>query len=184
MAERREKVMKNGKWTEKDGIIRFTVTSDGTTGKEWITRLERRKFNVGYSAKSLLCSSDFRPTEYVTTEVAILKWELFTDNDRTNHNIRAIADKRYHLGTPRPEIACLIREKFLDEELKKMGFWCILVMHDPITVGDASYLLGVHRHCSGGYDRNHWLYAWSYPHCTHPDFRWNRENGFVFACLQ
>lgn len=33
-------------WTEKDRIIHFSVTSNGNTGEEWITRLESKNFRV------------------------------------------------------------------------------------------------------------------------------------------
>jgi hypothetical protein len=45
-------------WREEDGVIYFSVTSDGTTGEEWITRLEQGGFCVGDYAKQVLRSSD------------------------------------------------------------------------------------------------------------------------------
>src|SRR3989344_4861228 len=33
-------------WREKDGVIYFSVTSDGTTGEDWITRLESQGLQV------------------------------------------------------------------------------------------------------------------------------------------
>ena len=111
-------------WTDDGTIIRFSVTSDGTSGKDWISRLKKKGFRISNYAKSILRSKDFKPTSGVTTDIAILD-TLFTDNDRITKNIRAYAatlsfDGR-KLSTPNAEIACLIREKFSDEDIEKMG---------------------------------------------------------------
>jgi len=101
------------KWSEKDGVISFSVTSDGTTGEDWITRLESKGFRVGDYTKQMLRSSSFKPTSGVKTQIAVLKGELFADSDRTTEKIRAEADKR-KLSKSNAELACLIREKFTD----------------------------------------------------------------------
>ena len=41
-------------WREQDGIIYFNVTSDGTTGNEWIERFEKRGFQIEDRARSIL----------------------------------------------------------------------------------------------------------------------------------
>jgi len=163
------------KWREQDGVIYFSVTSDGTTGPQWIERLEKKGFRIGNYAKSIFYSDDFKPTNGVTTQIAVLKGEMFADSDRTTKNIRAEADKR-KLIKPNAEVACLIREKFADEEIKAMDLWWIVTMHEPIkdSDGDPS-LLSADRNVDGrwlsaGYDR--------------PDRRWNRSNGFAFAFAQ
>lgn len=161
-------------WREEDGIIYFSVTSDGTTGPQWIERLEGKGFRIGDYAKSVLRNEDFKPTNGVTTEVAVLKGMLFEDNKRITKNIRTEAANR-SLETPNAEIACLIREKFTDEEIKAMGLTCIVAMHEPIkdSDGDPS-LLDANRAGDG-----RWLNAY----CDKPDDRWNREDGFAFAVL-
>ena len=122
-------------WREEDGVIYFSVTSDGTSGEDWITRLESKGFHVGDYAKQVLRSPDFKPTNGVTTEVAVLKGMLFEDNDRITKKIRAEADKR-KLLKPNAELACLIREKFTDKEIEAMGLWYIVAMHEPINDSD------------------------------------------------
>ena len=117
-------------WREQDGVIYFSVTSDGASGEAWIGRLAG---NVGDNAKRILRSDAFRPTCGVTTEIAVLKGMLFTDADRITKKIRADADKR-KFGKPNAEIACLIREKFTDEEIKAMGLAWIITMHEPVEV--------------------------------------------------
>jgi len=163
------------KWREKDGVIYLSVTSYGTTGPQWISRLESKDFRVSDYAKQLLRSDDFKPTNGVTTEVAVLKGELFNDNDRITKKIRAEANKR-KLEKPNAEVACLIREKFTDEELEAMGLWYIVAMHEPIEdSGGSPYLLCAYR--SGG---GRWLdayYDWS-------GRRWDRDSGFAFAMAQ
>ena len=123
------------KWTEKDGVIRFSVTSDGITGEEWISRLESKSFRVSDYAKSVLSSKGFKPTSGITYEIAVLKGEIFSDNDRITKNIRKEAKNR-KLSDPNAEVACLAREKFSDKELEAMGLYWIVAMHEPIKDSD------------------------------------------------
>lgn len=163
------------KWNEKDGVIRFSVTSDGTTGEEWISRLESKSFRVGDYAKSVLRSKSFKPTSGATTEIAVLKGEIFSDNDRITKNIRKEAKNR-KLSTPNAEIACLIREKFSDKELEAMGLYWIVAMHEPIKDSDGDpTLLGADRDGSGS-----WLSS-SY---GSSDSEWSRGSGFAFVLSQ
>lgn len=162
-------------WCEQDGVIYFSVTSDGTTGEEWISRLESKKYNIGSYAKSVLRNKDFKPTKGVTTEVAVLKGMLFEDNDRITKKIRAEAEGR-RFEKPNAEIACLIREKFTDKEIEEMGLWWIVAMSDTINDSDGGpYLLGASRFVDGRR-----LDAY----CDGPDDRWCRVYGFAFAVSQ
>ncbi len=172
-------------WREEDGVIYFSVTSDGTTGEDWITRLERKGFRVGDYAKQVLRSPDFKPTSGVSTEVAVLKGTLFDGNDRITKKIRARADKLKapsilegrKLVTPNAELACLIREKFTDKEIEQMGLWYIVAMHEPIIndSGSVPRLLFASRD-----DDGRWLDA-----CNDgPLSRWDRDGGFAFAVSQ
>ncbi len=162
-------------WREENGVIRFSVISDGTTGEAWITRLESKGFRVGDYAKQVLRSPDFQPSSGVTTEIAVLKGSLFEDNDRITRNIRAEADKR-KLEKPNAEVACLIREKFTDKEIEAMGLWYIVAMHEPIKdSGGGPDLLDANRYGGG-----RWLDAY----CVKPDDRWDRGVGFVFVVAQ
>ena len=163
-------------WREEDGVIYFSVTSDGTTGDDWITRLESKGFRVGDYAKQVLHSPDFKPLVGLTTQkVAVLKGTLFDDDGRITKKIRAEADKR-KLTKPNAELACFIREKFTDKEIEAMGLLYIVAMHEPIndSGGDPS-LLGADRSGSG-----RWLSAC----CGKPGGRWSRGYGFAFAVSQ
>lgn len=159
-------------WREENGVIYFSLTSDGTTGEEWISRLEKSGFRLDY-AKKILRSPDFKPTKGVSYEIAVLKGLLFEDNDRITKKIRAEANKR-KLERPNAEVACLIREKFSDKELEAMGLWLIVAMHEPITVeiGGGPGLLGADRDGDG-----QWLDAY----VGRPGNRWNRGFGFAFV---
>lgn len=162
-------------WREEDGVIYFSVTSEGTTGEEWITRLEAKGYRLTSYTKQVLRSPDFKPTSGVTTEVAILKGMLFEDNRRLTQEIRMSAAARL-LTAPNAEVACFIREKFTDEEIKQMGLWAVVVMHEPIcdSVGGPILLAAVR--VGGG----RWLFA-----CYgRPGSRWLRDLGFAFAVSQ
>ena len=163
------------RWREQDGVIYFSVTSDGTTGLQWIERLEKKGFRIGNYAKSVLRSDDFKPTSGVTTEIAVLRGMSFADNERTTKNIRAEADCR-NLTKPNAEVACLIRENFSDKEIEAMGLWWIVAMHEPIKdFGGDPTLLRANR-----FDDGRWLGAYS----VNPDNRWSRSGGFAFAVSQ
>jgi hypothetical protein len=158
-------------WYEKDGIIYFTLTSDGTTGIEWIERLENKGFKIGSYAKSMLQSNNFSPTKDTVYSIAILKGLIFNDENRTTNKINTEAHKR-NLKNPNPEIACLIRENISDEEIEAMGIQWIVVMHDPIK--DPAGGPGLFRIISG--DDGYWLRACS----DTPDRGWGAGNGFAF----
>lgn len=162
-------------WREEDGVIYFSVASDGTTGEEWIRRLEGKGFRIGDYAESILRSDDFKPTNGVTSEIAVLKGMLFKDNDRITKKIRAEADRR-ELTKPNAELACLIREKFTDKEIEAMGLWWIVAMHEPIKDSDgAPRLLRADRRDDGR--RLDACYG-------EPDGRWFRDGGFAFVVSQ
>lgn len=162
-------------WREADGVIYFSVTSDGTTGPQWIERLEKKGFRVGDYAKSVLRSNDFKPTSGIITEIAVLKGMLFEDNNRITKNIRVEADRR-KFAAPNAEVACLIREMFTDEELEAMGLYWIVVMHEPINDSDGGpTLLSAGRLGDG-----RWLDACS----GRPDSEFDRVFGFAFVVSQ
>ena len=160
------------RWREEDGIIYLTVTSDGTTGPQWIECLEKKGFQLSDCAKSVLRSSDFVPTNGVTFEVAVLKGELFTDKNRITSNIRTDAEKR-KLRKPNAEIACLIRKNFSDGELEAMGLYWLVVFHEPIKDSDGDpYFLSARRRGDG---------LWLNACCAGPGRQWDRGCGFVFV---
>jgi len=163
------------RWREENDVIYLSVVSDGTTGPEWIKRLEGKKYNLSKWVKDLLRSSDFMPTTGVKYELAVLKGRLFEESKRVTEEIRAEA-KRRGLSTPNAEVACLIREKFSDKEIEEMGLWWIVTMHKPIrdSGGGLCLLHAVRgdfgRRLGAGYGN--------------PGSEWDRRGGFVFAVSQ
>lgn len=162
-------------WREENNVIYFSVISNGVTGEEWIARLETKGYRISDYAKSLLRSEDFKSTNGVTTEIAVLKGVIFKDADRATKKIRAEADRR-KLTEPNAEVACLIREMFTDEEIKAMGLTWVVTMHGSIKDSDGGLgLLSAVRD-----DRGSWLST----SCDEPDSRWRSGNGFAFAVSQ
>ena len=169
---RQELSKSNRSWSEKAGVISFSVTSDGTSGRKWIKRLERKGFKVGVHAKSALLSRQFKPTKGVTTNIKILKGEMWSDVRRTTKNILATAVKR-KLTRPNAEVACLIREMFSDIQLEAMGLRWVIVMHRFIKdVDGGPSALDI---CSR--DDGSWLRA----NYIGSGRKWDRERGFAFA---
>lgn len=159
------------KWWKEKGIIYFKVISDGTVGDAWITRLEKKGFKLSDCAKELLLSKDFETTTGVVYTIAVLSGGLFTNSNRIAKKIRSEATKR-KLATPNPEVACLIREMFSDDEIKAMGFSLIATFHKPIQdSGGTLKLLRTYRGGSG---------YWLSDNCDD----WYCSNGFAFVFSQ
>lgn len=166
------------KYQELSGIIRFTLPpTDGITGPVWITRLERKDITIGDNARKMLLSKKFVPTTGVVREIAVLKGESFTGENRITRNILAEGTRLgfQHGKESNPEIACQIREMFTNKEVNEMGLLWIITMHEPVIVGDDPRLLVVD--CDGG---DPWLYAY----CGKPGRRWDREGGFALVVPQ
>ncbi len=157
-------------------MIYFTLVSNGMTGKEWIKHFEAKGINVGDYAKQLLLSKAFKPSKKGTIyNIAVIKGEFFSDDNRITSNIREEADKR-KFGKPNAEVSPLTRDMFTNEEIKAMGLYWIVPMHEPIkdSDGDPS-LLGAGRR-----DGRPWLGAYD----GRSDSRWGREDGFAFLAPQ
>lgn len=150
----------------------YKLKSLGLTGQEWLERLEKKKYNIGYYTKDILLSKDWKPLEKdVEQEIAIIT----ISNTQTTNEIKNMA-KELKYEMPHPEIACLIRENISDKEIQEMGLWYIVTMHEPIkdSVG-VPHLLDSDRD-----DGGRWLYAG----CRRPDGRWDGSGGFAFAVPQ
>ena len=162
------------KWTLRDNIIRFFVTSDGTTGKEWIKRLEDKGINIGHWAEDVLRSKDFKPTK-TKYEIAVIKGSLFTQEYPTTEEIRDKA-KELKFKISNAEVACLIRELLTDKDIEEMGLWWITTFHKPIkdSVGDPE-LLNAYRNGDG---------SWLGTSFGQPDNGWDRGHGFAFVVSQ
>ncbi len=171
-------------WYEQDGVIYFSVTSDGTTGEEWITRLESKGFRLHDYPKRLIRSFYHVPTKATVIEVAVLKGMLFRrtlfKNELVTRRIHAKVKARLvgcsrNLCKPSIDLACLIREKFTDEEIVAMKLSSIVVMSEPISItsfGASLSLLAVDTLDSG---RRISVCSGA------PSAKWEPDQGFAFA---
>ncbi len=97
------------------------------------------------------------------------------DDERTIKNIRKFADEQGFI-TPSLELAFLLREVISDVDIRKFGLWCLVVMHDSVTISDnSSNLLSLD--CGNG---GKWLNA-----CYGtPEEILSHDDGFVFLSPQ
>ncbi len=171
------------KWTvdEKTGVIYLILpATTGRTGEQWPAHFEKKGDRVSDWAKSVLRSDKFQPTMGVVNRVAILPGKLWKDSERLTKRIR----KDAYAGTftkeklidPNAEVSCIIRDYLTDEEIKMLGLWYVVGMHDPIEDSDGDpYLLGADR-----YDDGRYLGAC----CDYPDTQWYDGGGFAFSVPQ
>jgi hypothetical protein len=159
------------KWLEKDDVIYLKVTSDGTSGPNWIERLEKQGFKLDKYAKDLLWSKDFKATTNIVYTIAVLKGNLFIDSGRITKKIRSEA-KRRNLVTPNPEVACLIREMFSDAEIAAMRLDWIAVFHRSIKGSNGDFNL-LHTKCTADNSCLNTRY-------DNPVLGWSMEHGFAF----
>jgi len=117
-------------WREKDGVVYFSVTSSGTTGPEWVKKIENRGSNFNVSIKKFLLSSDFKPTYGQQTGVGILRNDVIDPELITADSI-CTAGRNRGLWSPRPELALLIWEALLIRDFEAMKLSSVLVMHEP-----------------------------------------------------
>lgn len=117
------------------GFFYFSVESDGATGEEWITRLLKKGFVLDEYSKRALRSSNFVPSRGVKTEVALMHPTYIEHSERTMGRICSEAKQRM-LSSADLELACLIREKLSDGQIRKMDLECVVVMHEPFPGKD------------------------------------------------
>ncbi len=135
-------------WTEENSVIYFSLTSDGTTGGEWINRFERKGVVVDSVVKQVICSKDFIPTKGMTTEVVVIKGCFFINEKRNDKSIRATAETM-KLLKPSMELAYLIGGRFISSDIRSMGLSRIVIMGEPYIYNGHSVSLFI----SGAGDR-------------------------------
>jgi len=173
------------KWRENNDIIYFSVTSDGTTGKEWVKRLTDQRVIVHSKTVNLLNSKKFKPTSGVTTKIAILKGKKWTDEDRFNLKVCTQAIIR-NFTLPNLEIACLIRDTLSYQDIAVMGLLQIIVVDNPSTLSANNIFDLVHYqklnvcrlyHVSGSIAEFDVL-------TVSQDYKWDQSSGFAFIVSQ
>ncbi len=165
----------NQKWYEKDGVLYFSVTSDGTTGPQWLERLKANGCLIGGRARHVLNSPNFNPTDSITTKVAVLRAAAIWGGGCT---IREVYEKagRLSLVVPNPEITCLILELLMSDDywITAIPRW-IITMHTPIedSSGDLCRLVA---HCNSDGHR-----LLSFSHGIIYSHYWPSEYSFAFV---
>lgn len=163
----------SAKWREENSVIYFSVTPDGTTGEEWIPRLEDKGYDVGSFGERILRSKDFTLSKNIVTEIAVLRSALFPWDDRTTENIRFAGALR-NFVTPNCDIACLIREMFTKGEFIAMRLQRIVTMHEPHMDSLLNpELLGAYD--SGG------IFGGLSTYIAHPGTKWTADGGSAFV---
>lgn len=159
-------------WYQDTLLVKLSVTSDGTTGSQWVTRLMGKGIGVEDSTKALLLSTDFKPTSGVTTQIVVLRGRQFSDHDRRTSIIRTRASEMA-CSAPNAEAACLIRSLLCDADLDIMQLSYIVAMHEPIERStDVPRLLSVMRGVRG---------PWLGDCDGHSGYSWTRDSGFAFV---
>ena len=83
-----------------------SVTSDGRTGKQFVTSLKKANYNVGSYAESIMTIKDksgktvFVSTTGVTYKPVVILGEQFEDDERITSNIRKFAEEERKYITP------------------------------------------------------------------------------------
>jgi len=124
------------RWTvDKDGVIRFSVTGLGLTGKQWIDERLEKGHKLSKRAEEVLLSPNFVSCEVGKVyNIVVLPGVLFSDENRTTKNIRDEGDRR---GLPHgknlpTEIGCFVRENFTNDEIKQLDLSWLVTMHEPV----------------------------------------------------
>ena len=158
---------KDSSLSEKDGLIYFSVTSDGTTGQEWVDRLKEKGFNLKNWVKDLLGIKNLRPTTGVTYDVVILRGKIL--GSITNSDIFSKANS-HGLSRPNTEALCLIRDKFSDDDLEDLGLRFIVSISRNV-LGHENY---PELYFAGRHDIGRWMI------CDGRDSSFDRGCGFIF----
>lgn len=151
----------------------LTVTTTGLTGKQWLARMEKGKYQVSSYAKDILLSKEFDAANLkkdISQEIVIVK-ASDVGQYSTTQQIKDYAKSKGY-GMPTPELALLVRETISDEEMKELGVWYVAVLHDPIkdSDGDPDVLDSDRR------DGGRWLDAY----WGNPGAQWDDDGSFAF----
>lgn len=114
-------------WLDMDHSIVTSVLTDGTSGNDWIKRLENRNVILTESAKTIIKQKTFKPTKDIRFTLEILKGGQFENGFKLS-DIKKFA-KNQLLLVPSIEIALLMREQILYNDMKEMGLDRIIIMH-------------------------------------------------------
>jgi hypothetical protein len=161
------------------GFVRFSVTSFGATGSEWIKKFQEEKIDIDSTTEEMLLSKSFRPTYNKTTNVVVCMGAIFANGKRSAKKVFATA-KEYGLVMPDPEVACLMRLMFRKkEDLAELGMRdVVMIMHKPIKVKQQRH--GLKLFALQTSSDSNWLYHFSLDGCMNSNGDWSSSVGFAF----
>lgn len=148
------RLMNSGEWLVSpmgrdfllsSGTIFFSLPpSDGTTGAQWIKRLEAASHSVDDSVKESLLSPAFIPTSGITYIMAILRGSLFPEHRCTTIEARKFG-RKFGFEAPHPEASFLMREMLTNAIMRAMRIQWITMMHSPYLFGSAHHLFSIRK---------------------------------------
>lgn len=120
------------RWFKYQGIIYFFVTTDGTTGDEWIKRFQRKKYYIEDSVKEILGSDLFLPTKGNTIQVAIITREAMNIVEPGVQTYwkdieKIVNEKEFVVSSL--EVGCLMRDLLTPQDLFSMGVTWLDILH-------------------------------------------------------
>ncbi len=121
--------MGNAKFLEKNHAVNLDLISDGTTGEQWIERLESQGHILNLEVKGLLMSPQFIATKGERWEIVILKRTLEKALILKREEVLTEA-KTLHLVSVNLEIACLLREELTLDWLGHLNLQRVLVFSE------------------------------------------------------
>ncbi len=150
-----------------------TLTSDGRTGEQFLSDLEKAGLSFSGFTKTMMKGKEFNATVTTGTKyrIAVIKGEEFTDEDRNIANIRNEIAKLGGIMPP-AELSPLLRLNFSDEEIKALGLSWIIPVHEPIDDSSGRpELLGLRAS-----KLDNQLNAYY----SHGAYGWDIKSGFAF----
>ncbi len=127
-------IISPSKWREHNCVVYTSVISSGRSGAEWGQYFAAEEAKESYEVYSDVLEeslSNFRPTNKIVYELAIVRISALKKQERYPEKLKEIA---HNLGWKEAtiETGCLLREKFTDSELEVMGFSSLVIMHRPV----------------------------------------------------
>lgn len=171
---KRKQPMKNNWTNTEEGIIHLSVTSNGTTGGEWVTYLEEFE-GVRVSEYTRRRLSKMTPTSNKETRVAIIPHTLVGRNCDGHFTCSEITDfaKKRQMSYVDVEVSCLVRKYLDDATIQEMGFKWIACNQE----GGSDYnLLYGNRH-------NHKVGRWMFDRWDNRDYYWCENAGTVYSMV-
>ena len=163
------------------GHIIVTVIGLDLTGAQEIACLEKKKYRISDRARQMFTSTNpdgynakHRLVAGQTYKIVLFPGKQIVNSCyRTTSNL-CVEAKKLGYGKPLASIVPRIRETISDEQMKKMEFWFIAALHDPITdaVGHPEVLL------SDISDDDRRLLG---SDMDNPDRQWNVNGAFAFV---